>query len=189
MTNFFPPKDANYRRVGQRHGSDHRRQRPSMKRAGHRQRRGSPSASLYSAYLQAFTYSQRRSHRCKTEYPACFATPDDPDTISTRIIGSYSKGCRIIPTVSQHQCLQQAHRFDTAFRRTFTSSRWERSHIRQAQPGHHSRGWLRDGRPDAHSLVMPPAPAFSSREEGARSQKNYWMALCVKWPIAVRLST
>ncbi len=31
--------------------------------------------------------------------------------------------------------------------------------------------------PDAHSLVIPPAPAFASREEGADIAENYWMSL------------
>jgi hypothetical protein len=31
--------------------------------------------------------------------------------------------------------------------------------------------------PDAHALVQPPAPAFSSREQAAEISENYWMAL------------
>ncbi len=31
--------------------------------------------------------------------------------------------------------------------------------------------------PDSHSLVQPPAPAFSSREQAAEISENYWMAL------------
>jgi hypothetical protein len=31
--------------------------------------------------------------------------------------------------------------------------------------------------PDAHALVQPPAPAFSSREQAAEIAENYWMAL------------
>jgi membrane-associated phospholipid phosphatase len=31
--------------------------------------------------------------------------------------------------------------------------------------------------PDSHSLVIPPAPALASREEGAEIAENYWMAL------------
>lgn len=31
--------------------------------------------------------------------------------------------------------------------------------------------------PDAHSLVQPPAPAFSSQEQAAEISENYWMAL------------
>jgi len=31
--------------------------------------------------------------------------------------------------------------------------------------------------PDAHALVLPPAPAFASREQAAEISENYWMAL------------
>jgi len=31
--------------------------------------------------------------------------------------------------------------------------------------------------PDSHALVIPPAPAFASREQAAEISENYWMAL------------
>lgn len=41
---------------------------------------------------------------------------------------------------------------------------------------------------DAHSFVIPPAPAFASREQAAEIAENYWMALLRDLPFA-RYST
>ena len=38
--------------------------------------------------------------------------------------------------------------------------------------------------PDAHALVIPPAPAFASREQAGEISENYWMALLRDVPFA-----
>ena len=131
---------------------------------------------------RAFTIRRDAAIAGKQNTPPVLQHPTNPDDdLYPNKIGSYSKGLLHHPNgeVNVNAYNKLIHALTTGDPANFNA-------IPMGTPNPHVRRKLVNPQaglafemegPDAHSLVMPPAPAFSSREEGAEIAENYWMAL------------
>jgi membrane-associated phospholipid phosphatase len=131
--------------------------------------------------LQAFNIRRDAAIANKQNTPPGLQHPTNPDdNLYPNKIGSYSKG---LPHNANGEVNINA--YNALVHALTTGSPADFNTIPMGTPNTSVRRKLVNpqaslafdmGGPDAHSMVQPPAPAFSSPEEGADIAENYWMA-------------
>jgi membrane-associated phospholipid phosphatase len=132
--------------------------------------------------LQAFNIRRDAAIANRSQTPSALQHPTNPDDdLYPNKIGSYSKGLPHHPNGEVN-----INAYNALVHALTTGSPADFNAIPMGTPPNATRRKLVNPQaglafdmegPDAHSLVIPPAPAFNSIEEGADIAENYWMSL------------